>query len=372
MDYAKLGRGLHEFMWTFTLRHVIHAIKRNLSEDSFFPELARKSAARRLAENLAWFLRHGEVNSFYNSYGFDVKGLRDQRQYLPDRKFRIERYNANLYLRSPYAVNRVCILRDKSLFAMYMGAALGRQHIAHEIGVLRADGSLIPSPAEPACEAETLTELLLARQEDLFIKKLAGECGAGCYLIKPIPQSHEREVNGSAMKPEALAQEMLGSEYIIQKRLVQHEQLSLLNPSCVNTVRIITIINRKTGEPRIFAHFLRLGINSVVDNRATGGLAVLIDENGVLRGKGFGHHRVYTEHPVTKKTFDGFQIPYWPEVQQLVTRAHSALKDIPSIGWDVAITPEGPVLLEGNDDWELCGVQDTRGGVKARWREFNE
>ena len=68
--------------------------------------------------------------------------------------------------------------------------------------------------------------------------------------------------------------------------------------------------------------------------------------------------------------FEGFRIPYWNEVRELVKNVHAKLPDIRSIGWDVAITPNGPVLIEGNDNWEIGGPQDMEGGLKQRWNKM--
>lgn len=75
-------------------------------------------------------------------------------------------------------------------------------------------------------------------------------------------------------------------------------------------------------------------------------------------------------HPNTGVVFKDYQLPYWNEVIEVVKLMHSYLKDIKSIGWDVAITPNGPVLIEGNDNWEIGGPQDMEGGLKKRWYEM--
>jgi hypothetical protein len=54
-------------------------------------------------------------------------------------------------------------------------------------------------------------------------------------------------------------------------------------------------------------------------------------------------------------------LPYWPELADWTAQAHAAFPDIYAIAWDWVITPEGPVLLEGNTGWGagipqmLCG-----------------
>ena len=368
MDYLKPYRVIEELYRTLCVRQHLRTLRSNLREESFFPELERKSLPARLADNLRWYLLHGEVTPYYNSFGFDVKGLRDQSQYLSSRRFRLDRNGEDMSLDSIYGCRYLCVLRDKLLFSAYMSAALGARYVPGDVGRLLPDGSVVPWGTGSDGRLP-LAEFLAGRQEDLFIKKLAGACGDGCYLVEK-PGSGP-VVNGEAMSAAEFSRLLLGSEYVIQLRLAQHEVLSRLNPSCLNTIRIVTILGRKSGEPNILGQFLRLGVGTVMDNRAEGGIAVRVDDEGVLRGDGFGHHFRCAVHPVTGTVFEGIRLPFWHEAVQLVLDAHRALKDIPSIGWDVAITPDGPVLVEGNDDYELCGIQDTAGGMRERWNALH-
>jgi hypothetical protein len=49
---------------------------------------------------------------------------------------------------------------------------------------------------------------------------------------------------------------------------------------------------------------------------------------------------------------EGHGRPYFHRAVDLVTALHTYLYGIHSIGWDIEITEEGPVMIEGNDDWE--------------------
>ena len=57
-------------------------------------------------------------------------------------------------------------------------------------------------------------------------------------------------------------------------------------------------------------------------------------------------------HPKTKIPFEGVRLPFWAEACHLVRQ--TAVKFIPirTIGWDVALTPDGPVIVEGNIWWD--------------------
>ena len=143
----------------------------------------------------------------------------------------------------------------------------------------------------------------------------------------------------------------------------------------VNTIRAVTI-QGKSGSVGVFNAFLRLGADadSFVDNRAKGGFGVGIDlDTGKLMRYGFPHDSfgIKTDkHPLSGIVFENYQLPFWQETVELIQNAHKQFYEMQSIGWDVVITPTGPVLLEGNDDWEIGGPQDTYGGLKKRWSEL--
>ncbi len=146
---------------------------------------------------------------------------------------------------------------------------------------------------------------------------------------------------------------------ICQEPVSQHEALARLNPTSVNTIRIITV-RSPSGEIVLpFEPLLRVGASdAAVDNWASGGLVVRID-GGRLDAHGYykatlpKERYCVTRHPVSDVIFAGYEIPYYHEAVDLVKRAHVFLGDLFIIGWDVAITPTGPILIEGNDDPEL-------------------
>ena len=87
---------------------------------------------------------------------------------------------------------------------------------------------------------------------------------------------------------------------------------------------------------------------------------------------GYGTSLCVERHPVTGVCFENFSLPFWDEVEKLVLKAHAFIPSVISIGWDVAITEKGPVLLEGNDNWEISGPQDMDGGLKEKWYKLHD
>lgn len=140
---------------------------------------------------------------------------------------------------------------------------------------------------------------------------------------------------------------------LIEKFVTQHDKLMKLSPSALNTIRIVTQLHK--GEAEVVAARLRVSVDSNIDNLSVGNFAAPINvDNGIVSGPG-----VYGDitkedvfrHPITDVAIEGFEIPYWNECIQLVKESALSVPGNKSIGWDVALTNDGPILIEGNHDW---------------------
>ena len=137
---------------------------------------------------------------------------------------------------------------------------------------------------------------------------------------------------------------------VIEDVLQQHEVLNQLNPSSINTLRVVTILN-ESGPHIVYAH-IRIGNSDrPVDNLHSGGMFAPIDlDKGVIQYPAYDKARhTYTEHPRTHTTIQGFAIPYWEEAKAMCLEASQIVPQMRYVGWDVAITPNGPVFVEGNN-----------------------
>jgi len=50
-------------------------------------------------------------------------------------------------------------------------------------------------------------------------------------------------------------------------------------------------------------------------------------------------------------------IPEWDALKGLVIRAHSSLPDLVTLGWDIALTDMGPLVVETNPTYDIDIVQ---------------
>jgi hypothetical protein len=153
----------------------------------------------------------------------------------------------------------------------------------------------------------------------------------------------------------------------VEEVLEQHEEMNRINPHVLNSIRIVTILCLD-GSAEILAAMLKSNpTNGVQDNFSRGGIVVGIDlDTGKLKKWGvmrYPQGRMLTEHPLTRTEFLDFQIPHWDEVKDLAKRAQGVFDQVKSVGWDIAVTPRGPVIIEGNQDWGTNGIKAANGGL---------
>ena len=135
----------------------------------------------------------------------------------------------------------------------------------------------------------------------------------------------------------------------IQERIRQHAKMSELNPSSVNTIRIVTF--RSGMEILLISVVVRIGRKgAVIDNQCAGGISAVIDENGKLGKYGFGG---FDDDNILKTdtgvTLEGFEIPSFDKALETVKKLHFQLPFFDLIGWDIAIAEDGePILIEWN------------------------
>lgn len=184
------------------------------------------------------------------------------------------------------------------------------------------------------------------RHPIFFTKQVSNFGGLGVRRIDTAGMNLDSEAEMSA-----LFQQLKDGHFgLIEEPLKQHEKMNQLNPSSINTIRIATLIDDE-GEVHVMFTFVRMGISgSYVDNSTSGGLNVLVNADGVITKPALCDKTgvLYEEHPDTHTPFRGFEIPYFQEAIALCKQKAYVVQGVRYVGWDVCITPEGPVFVEGN------------------------
>ena len=142
---------------------------------------------------------------------------------------------------------------------------------------------------------------------------------------------------------------------VVEEYVVQHPKMSAMCPSSVNTIRVCTIssyskpVSKGGNYLEIPYATLRVGNGmAVVDNFHSGGMAAAIDlKTGKLVTNGANEEgETFEKHPVTGVTFKGFEIPFFAEAIDFVKEMCEKKRVEGYIGWDIAITEDGPVMIE--------------------------
>jgi hypothetical protein len=188
------------------------------------------------------------------------------------------------------------------------------------------------------------------RDREIVLKPAAGEGGSGVRVLE-VPEMAQSERGGFA-KFIAREAEKLRGAWVVQPRLVNHPDMADLAINALATVRLSTMLNER-GAPEIVTSVLRFPSSEEarVDNIKAGGLMAPVDpRTGVLgaacRGRGVEE---FERHPVSDAPIAGRVLPDWNDAVALTQRTHrEAFPEYTLVGWDIALTVEGPTILEGN------------------------
>lgn len=207
---------------------------------------------------------------------------------------------------------------------------------------------------------EELFRKFYDKHEIGIIKPLCGHGGAGVEIVKL-----EERFESSA----SLREHCINKKLVIEELILQHEELNRMFPKAINTARIITLKGKVIGAA------LRMGVGeSNVDNAHAGGIFAEIDIiEGVIIGQAMRYTgERFTNHPTTGTIIPGFKIPYWEKCKAMVDEASKLVPDVYLIGWDVAVTPDGPTLVEVNTHPGLELIQAPNGhGLKHEFDMIN-
>ena len=332
---------------------------------TYYPEYSDKvkSPKRIFMEQVGQILRFGKVNKFYFLYGFDVKTKEEQEKYVHAWPFQLRRGDLNLSLYHDYS----CILRDKLVFSLF-AEGIGVKTV--KILFYTTEGKLFDYATKEECHVD---KLLLLGDTKMFCKPLDGEEGKGAFVLQV--KNGVFYQNGTPEGIDQIRSILTQQRYLVQEFLTQHEEMSRLHSQSINTIRLVTVRGIKDGEIHILPSILRIGTgDSVMDNTSRGGVAVGVNiETGYLKQYGFFKPQYGTKtdvHPDSKIKFEDFQIPYFEEVKRQAVYFHSMLPQIHSVGWDIAVGPNGPIFVEGNDNWEINGPQSCNGGMKKEFDAY--
>jgi putative polysaccharide biosynthesis protein len=238
-------------------------------------------------------------------------------------------------------------------------AVIGRDSIKHP------HGGKFPT----VNTVEQLVPVLAAARTNLFAKPTDGWRGSG--VLGPERRDDGWQLGSELLSHTQLAQRLLAaarpSGLLLQKRIRSHRALAPIGGELgLGTVRINTALVQDGAEV-FFAFAKIMGAKGLVDNFSGGQFGNLLGsidkETGKITkvyGRKRGHQYLMqpiTHHPITGAQLIGFQLPLWDAALDLAKRVAAAFPESPLIGLDVAITDDGPLIVEAQSDWDANGAQ---------------
>jgi hypothetical protein len=323
---------------TWPLRAIVLAI---LATARHGPDVRRMTGIgliRQYGEQIGLALRYSVPPSAYYTYRLYAQGGRERAPYY------LHNYEGVLLF--PY-LNRgldVTVLSNKGVFFARCR---------------RAGLPVVPVLCEITPESEACLPAA-----DFVVKPVRGSQGRGVERWVAADDGLYWSRDGRVMvASELLAHLLHRSErggLLVQPRMRNHAAIADLSNGSLCTVRIVTGRKPDGQIEALLAVFRMPMADGVADNFAAGGIASPVDlatgelGSAVLKKGPEDYHR----HPDGEGVIPGRLVPCWDQVLGLARRAHKEFSEFPFLGWDVAVTGQGPLLIEVNEKW--CAVLSQR------------
>lgn len=330
---------------------------------TYFPDSEHKSEREIFNEQKKYIRKYGRMNEYYYLYGFDVKGLRNQEEYLDYGVYMHRRdYLNNHPSKDIYSYTG--ILRDKFYFAIFM-EQLGFP-VPGTIGLYdKGDVFVFASK----CNVNIAD--VLKNGMELMFKPLDGIGGVGIYAISMT--DGKLYYAGNEISMDELMEMLSSQRFFIQERINnQHSKVAELYPHAVNSLRITTVRDLKSGNIELMGCMFLMGAReAVVSNWHYGGVIINVNDQGYFDKYGYSlYEGRIDKHPDTGVPFDGFQVPFFDMAMKEAIRCHQLFYGVHSVGWDFAITKDGVLFIEGNDNWGMAAHQMVSGGLKKKFEKY--
>ena len=129
---------------------------------------------------------------------------------------------------------------------------------------------------------------------------------------------------------------------LIEEKATQCKELASLNPSSLNTMKIITINNK------IVAAYLIVGNSKDINNQNKEKelIAPINIETGIIDYPATNNEgKVFERHPITSELILWFQIPKWPRIVRYIERISREVSDANYICWNICLGEKDPFII---------------------------
>jgi Sugar-transfer associated ATP-grasp len=204
-------------------------------------------------------------------------------------------------------------------------------------------------------------------QADLFCKRQVGMGAVGTHEFRYLgsgryvdADNKEFDIDGAlnGLKPESF-----NCPILVHPWLRNHASIADLALDSLITFRVLTCLN-ETGEVEVTLAMLRLLAKlephwqHVPDEEYAAPIDLKTGELGLFTGDNMKTaHLRYENHLVTGAPIKGRILQEWRSISDVAIKAHRAFPHRLFVGWDIALTDHGPVVLEGNTNLDVMFLQ---------------
>lgn len=329
-------------------------------------------AAVRYRANPVEVVRRARTVRAEGGYEYDealATGLLDPREPLGIRHLDTSKHVTLLAQRAVNPESLAALTEEKAIFhrlldAYGLPAPALHAVIARGTGWARGAGVI--------ASGEAFAAWLPGVPGDIVVKPSAGVHGHGVRVLRRDGgRLRDVGVRGGEVTPADLYDAMTGDPqfpvWVLQERVRNAPEVARLGSADIlQTARIVTAVH-PDGTVSVVQCLLKLaaGVGAIDNYRggATGNGIVAVAPDGSLGpvrslspdGRG---HRTTPDLPATGQRVQGAVLPRWDEALELARRAAELFLPARSIGWDIALTPDGPMIIEGNMWWDPPGTPD--------------
>ena len=188
------------------------------------------------------------------------------------------------------------------------------------------------------CSYKELEKFILDKKT-VFAKQVNGEGGHG---IRKIKYSDVKDFK-------ALYKELVNNnQALVEEEIKQCKEVNAINPNVVNSFRVVTLY--KDGKVYLLGNAFRINQDDSNIIGCTNDIYFSLNKEGFIDSNVIDDYgNIYTHHPLTKCDFSKVRIPKVDEAFKMCIDAHNRIKEVRYIGWDIAFSDKGPVMVEGNE-----------------------
>lgn len=220
--------------------------------------------------------------------------------------------------------------------------------------------------------------ILMLQPGEYLLKPNNGMLGLGLFSLK-VEEKDNPKLQGKSITIDNLYKELLSIEaalpasskgdsvdmdfegLLFQRRIANHQEITKLTGfKMLQTVRICTYVNENNAVEILFSFMKLAGQEGLADAFNLGKTGNMLAKVDLVTGKfrqvhamdqQHGYFVEMTHHATTQTDLSSFTIPHWQACLTLARKLALTFLPLRAVGWDIAITNEGPMALEGNDNW---------------------